>query len=102
MLEICPNCELCDCDLPANATNAMICSYECTYCADCATGVLDNVCPTCGGGFAPRPIRPARAWREGLGLAAHPASEKRVHTKFSTEEIAAHGARIKDIAPEDR
>jgi len=101
MLEIRPNCELCDCDLPA-AANAMICSYECTYCADCARGVLKNVCPTCGGGFTPRPIRPVRTWRKGLGLEAHPASKKRVHTKFSTEEIAAHVARICDIAPEDR
>ncbi len=102
MLEIRPNCELCDCGLPANATNAMICSYECTYCADCAHGVLENVCPTCGGGFTPRPIRPARAWRKGLGLVAHPASQKRVHTKFSTAEIATHVARIRGIPPEDR
>jgi len=102
MLEIRPNCELCDCDLPPAATNAMICSYECTYCAACTHGVLENTCPTCGGGFAPRPIRPAREWRKGLGLAAHPASTKRVHTMFSTAEIAAHVARIKDIAPKDR
>ncbi|MCF6272645.1 MAG: DUF1272 domain-containing protein [Rhodobacteraceae bacterium] len=102
MLKIRPNCELCDCNLPPEAENAMICSYECTYCAACAQGVLANVCPTCGGGFQPRPIRPARAWREGLGLGVHPASEARVHSKFSSEEIAAHVARIRDIAPENR
>ncbi len=102
MLEIRPNCELCDCDLPANATNAMICSYECTYCTDCAHDELKNVCPKCGGGFVPRPIRPARTWREGLGLESHPASKKRVHSKFTKVEIAAHVARIRDIAPEDR
>jgi len=102
MLEIRPNCELCDCDLPANATNAMICSYECTYCAACVQDVLENTCPTCGGGFTPRPIRPARAWRKGLGLSAHPASEKRVHSPFSRAEIQAQVARIHGINPKDR
>lgn len=58
--------------------------------------------PKCGGGFTPRPIRPARTWRAGLGLASHPASEKRVNTKLSSEEIAAHVARIREIAPENR
>ena len=90
MLELRPNCELCDCDLPPQATNAMICSYECTYCAKCVTDELHNVCPKCGGGFTQRPIRPAKAWREGanLGLGFHPASPKRVHTEFSREDIA--------------
>jgi len=49
MLELRPNCEWCDCDLPAASTEAMICSYECTYCAECVEVVLRNVCPTCGG-----------------------------------------------------
>lgn len=102
MLEIRPNCELCDCDLPPNAGNAMICSYECTYCAECVQDVLENACPKCGGGFQPRPIRPAQTWREGLGLQSHPASTKRVHSKFSSKEIAAHLARIRGIAPKDR
>ena len=50
----------------ADATEARICSYECTFCADCADNKLGNVCPNCGGGFAPRPIRPAREWRPGV------------------------------------
>lgn len=104
MLEIRPNCELCDKDLPADSLDARICSYECTFCADCATGVLHNVCPTCGGGFAPRPIRPRRSWRPelNLGLANHPAGTARKHCKFTTDEIASHVQSIKDIAPQDR
>ena len=59
-LQLRPNCEYCDKDLPPNSTEAMICSYECTFCADCVESKLFNVCPNCGGGFAPRPIRPSR------------------------------------------
>ncbi|MFN3546034.1 MAG: DUF1272 domain-containing protein [Mesorhizobium sp.] len=59
MLELRPNCECCDRDLPPEATDAMICSFECTFCADCAAGPLGGACPNCGGGFVPRPIRPA-------------------------------------------
>ncbi len=104
MLELRPNCELCDKDLAPHALEARICSYECTYCADCVDNVLHNVCPTCGGGFAQRPIRPMKAWRpkEKLGLINHPASTERVHTKYTMEDIAAHGAGIKDVAPQDR
>ena len=57
MLELRPNCERCDRDLPPDA-DARICSYECTFCAECAERVLENVCPNCGGGFVSRPIRP--------------------------------------------
>ena len=104
MLELRPNCELCDCDLPPQSSNAMICTYECTYCAKCVETVLDNVCPTCGGGFQPRPVRPQNAWRTtlSLGLAHHPASEKRVYSKFSRQDIEAHVQRIKHLAPKDR
>jgi Uncharacterized protein conserved in bacteria len=57
MLEMRPNCERCNADLPADAANARICSYECTFCADCVDNVLQGVCPNCGGNFQPRPIR---------------------------------------------
>ena len=53
------------------------CSYECTFCADCVEYVLHGVCPNCGGGFKPRPIRPLRAWREGTGLAHDPPGDRR-------------------------
>ena len=105
MLELRPNCELCDANLPPAASNARICSYECTYCADCAEGVLRNVCPTCGGGLQPRPIRPRTAYRApdiSLGLSFHPASETRKHSRWSRDEIAAMTARLKDVPPSER
>jgi hypothetical protein len=104
MLELRPNCELCDCDLPPESLNARICSYECTYCAECVDGVLSNVCPTCGGGFAPRPIRPKASLREGktLGLGFHPASQKRVNSPYLPKDIKTHVDRIKGTPPEKR
>ena len=60
MLEIRPICENCGKDLPNESTEAMICTFECTFCADCATTVLRNVCPNCGGGFEKRPTRPTQ------------------------------------------
>ena len=53
MLELRPNCECCDKDLPPGATDALICTFECTFCADCVDTVLGGVCPNCGGNFAP-------------------------------------------------
>ena len=104
MLALRPNCEWCDRDLPPASPDARICSYECTYCADCVDGILQNVCPTCGGGFAPRPIRPQANLRAGktLGLKHNPASPKHIHSPFSEAEVKAHVARIKDIPPEKR
>jgi len=101
-LEIRPNCEYCDKDLPARSTEARICTYECTFCADCVETKLHNVCPNCGGGFAPRPIRPATEWRPGLSVAKRPPSRKRVHLSYGLDDIAALSARIKEIAPENR
>jgi uncharacterized protein len=101
-LQIRPNCEYCDKDLPPNAPDARICSYECTFCADCVEPKLHNVCPNCGGGFAPRPIRPATEWRQGLSVAKRPPSSIRVRLSYSLEDIAAHTLRIKDIPPELR
>jgi hypothetical protein len=71
MLDLRPNCECCDADLPP-AADAMICSFECTFCAACARTRLHGVCPNCGGGLVARPVRPAAL------LAKHPASTKRV------------------------
>ncbi len=58
MLDIRPNCEHCGKNLQNTSTEAMICSFECTYCTECATIIFKNVCPTCGGNFEKRPIRP--------------------------------------------
>ena len=72
MLELRPNCEQCDKDLPPAADDAYICTFECTFCADCVGGILKGVCPNCGGGFEKRPVRPATA------LEKYPASTRRV------------------------
>ena len=101
-LELRPNCEYCDKDLPPDAADARICSYECTFCAECVDGVLFNVCPNCGGGFVPRPIRPATEWRPGLSLAKRPASTKRVHLSYDREEVARFAKKVRDIPPESR
>src|SRR5437763_12262135 len=101
-LQLRPNCEYCDKDLPPNATEARICSYECTFCADCVDTVLFNVCPNCGGGFAPRPIRPATERRPGVCLANQPASTQRVPLKWPREEVGEFVRRVRHIKPEGR
>ena len=101
-LSLRPNCEYCDKDLPPESKEAMICTYECTYCADCVDTHLSNVCPNCGGGFAPRPIRPAREWRAGLSLAKRPASTKRVGLSYSPEAIAEFVREVMAVPPERR
>ena len=72
MLELRPNCECCDKDLPPEAEDAVICSFECTFCRDCRDTVLGGGCPNCGGELVKRPIRPAEK------LARHPPSPFRV------------------------
>jgi hypothetical protein len=72
MLELRPNCECCGRDLPPGSPDARICTFECTFCADCSDRVLGGVCPNCGGNLVARPIRPAAM------LAKHPASTRRV------------------------
>ncbi|WP_426414687.1 DUF1272 domain-containing protein [Aestuariirhabdus sp. LZHN29] len=102
MLELRPNCERCDKDLPPDSTDAFICSYECTFCSDCVENLLQNACPNCGGGFAPRPVRPVIEWRAGVSLSHHPASTVRVHTRYSEEEIKSFSRSLGNIKPEQR
>ncbi len=102
MLQLRPNCEYCDRDLPPHSSEARICTYECTFCIDCAEKVLLNVCPNCGGGFAPRPIRPRTERRAGLCLAKQPASVERVHLSWSRDEIRTFVMSVADIDPQDR
>ena len=71
MLLLKPNCECCDTDLPADAPNARMCTFECTFCADCAEQRFGNVCPNCGGNLVARPIRPEKH------LVKNPASTAR-------------------------
>jgi hypothetical protein len=72
MLAIRPNCECCDRDLPAASTEALICTFECTFCRDCASKVFAGVCPNCAGELVRRPVRPASE------LVRFPASQHRV------------------------
>lgn len=72
MLDLRPNCECCDRDLPPDAGNAMICTFECTFCADCTSEKLGGTCPNCRGELVRRPVRPAAK------LARFPASTIRV------------------------
>jgi hypothetical protein len=72
MLELRPNCEVCDRDLPPEAPDAMVCTFECTFCRDCVDNVYAGVCPNCGGNFESRPIRPVAL------LEKYPASTERV------------------------
>jgi hypothetical protein len=101
-LDLRPNCEYCDVDLPPNSTEARICSYECTFCADCVATVLANVCPNCGGGFTPRPIRPSTEWRPGLSLSLRPASTVRTHLSYHRDEVARFSEMLRDTPPDER
>lgn len=85
MLEIRPSCEHCDKALPNDATDAMICTFECTFCQECVENVLHQVCPNCGGGFEKRPIRPKDL------LEKYPVATKRV---FKPVDVEAHKKRI--------
>jgi len=102
MLELRPNCEYCDKDLPPDAVEARICTFECTFCADCVERILHNVCPNCGGGFVPRPIRPHTEHRKGINLSSRPASTKRIGLKYNKGDIASFVARLKHTPPEER
>ncbi len=102
MLELRPICEHCAKDLPPAATDARICTFECTFCARCADEVLGNVCPNCGGGFVPRPIRPSLNLKAGNFLGKYPASTTRKHRPVDVEAHRAFTAGIRDLAPEKR
>lgn len=73
MLDLRPNCECCDRDLPPDSRDALICSFECTFCRSCAQTILHGVCPNCGGELVARPRRPAAK------LDKFPASTQRVY-----------------------
>ena len=102
MLELRPTCEHCNNSLPPDSTEARICSYECTFCAACVEAVLGNVCPNCGGGFEPRPIRPSRNWNDGNSLERDAASLVAIHQPVDQQAHTDFSARISDIPPEDR
>ena len=102
MLELRPTCEHCNRSLPPDALQARICSFECTFCADCVDGLLDGVCPNCGGGFAPRPIRLASASKGHNHLRQRPASQQVRHRPVDLQAHRAFAAAIRDLPPERR
>ncbi|HEX9619027.1 MAG TPA: DUF1272 domain-containing protein [Polyangiaceae bacterium] len=102
MLELRPTCEHCNRALPADAVDVRICSFECTFCATCADDLLGNVCPNCGGGFVPRPIRPARNWKGDNYTGKYPPSTT---VKHRPVDLAAHrrfSEEIRTIPPHQR
>ena len=82
MLDLRPNCECCDRDLPPESELARICTFECTFCVDCADGKLGGECPNCGGDFGRRPIRPHAL------LEKYPASTERMTKAHAACEVA--------------
>ncbi len=93
MLEIRLNCENCDKPLANDSNEAMICTYECTFCSDCVQNVLKNVCPNCGGGFEKRPSRTIEQ------LEKHPARKDKI---FKPVTNNTYLEKNKDIDPRKR
>ena len=96
MLEIRPNCEHCNKDLPNTSTEAMICSFECTYCKTCALEIFENVCPSCSGNFVERPIRPLKM------IEKYPASSNRTFKPKELSKTKINSEKFKDVKPERR
>jgi hypothetical protein len=97
-----PTCEHCNRALPSESTEARICSFECTPCAACADALPGNVCSNCGGEFTPRPIRPARNWRNGNLLGAIPARTLVKHRPVDPVVDERFAAELRRLPPERR
>jgi hypothetical protein len=102
MLELRPTCENCNAALPPDSPDARICSYECTFCVACVDGILGNVCPYCGGGFVPRPVRPSRNWKGGNFLGKDPASSVIRHKPVDPQAHARFAAQLRTLSPGKR
>ena len=102
MLELRPTCEHCNKTLAPNSTEAMICSFECTFCKTCVDEVLENVCPNCGGGFCRRPIRPKNNLKDDNYLGKYPASTEMKHRPVDVEAHQRFATKIKATSPVER
>ena len=102
MLQLRPTCEHCNRVLPPDSAEAWICSYECTFCGECVENVLHNVCPNCGGGFMPRPVRPKKDWKDENYLGKDPASTTVKHRPVDAAVHARFSARLRATPPELR
>lgn len=96
MLEIRPICEHCAKSLPNESEEAMICTFECTYCKDCVDNLLENVCPNCGGGFEKRPIRPKELLRK------YPSKTEPLLKPVNLIEFEVLKSKNKDLKPNKR
>lgn len=96
MLELRPSCENCNKPLAPDSAEAMICTFECTFCRECAEDLFENVCPNCGGGFHPRPIRPKGQMEK------YPASTEVVHKPVDMEKFKSRRNALKNIPPAER
>ena len=99
MLELRPTCENCNRALPPASTEAMICTFECTFCRNCVEEVLRNVCPNCGGGFCPRPIRPSHDRNGGNFLGRYPPSTTVKHRPVNAESHSRLAEQVAAIPP---
>jgi hypothetical protein len=102
MLQLRPTCENCNASLPPDSTEAMICSFECTFCRACVENLLENVCPNCGGGFCPRPIRPKTEWKDGNCIATYPATAAAKHRPLELIRHKDFASKIKVLSPHER
>ena len=102
MLELRPTCENCNKPLPPESVEARICTYECTFCAACVEGILHNVCPNCGGGFVPRPVRPSKNWKGDNFLGNDPAGSQVKHRPVDPAAHDQFSENLRNIPPEKR
>ena len=96
MLELRPVCENCGKHLPPSSTEAMICTFECTFCSNCVNAILHNVCPNCGGGFEKRPVRPFEK------LLKFPAKAEQYLKPIDQQKFEMLLMKNKNVAPESR
>ena len=96
MLQIRPICENCGNHLPPDSAEAMICSFECTFCSGCVSNILQNVCPNCGGGFEKRPVRPKEK------LLKSPATTENIFKPVAMNSFQSLLIKNKDIPPQER
>jgi len=101
MLDLRPNCENCGKDLPNSSIEAMICTFECTFCAECVKTVLQNVCPNCGGGFEKRPSRPTECFTPNC-IQNYPASTVRKVKPVNKDAFAPLQQHFLKIDPRKR
>lgn len=96
MLEIRPICENCGKSLPNDSLEAMICTFECTFCRACVENVLQNVCPNCGGGLEKRPTRPRAL------LTKYPPKTEKLLKSVNPDEFASVLEKYRGIEPHRR